>query len=80
MSGISLTNTTQFTLNGITTASTTADITTAALTVTANNTSKTYGDTKIFTGTEFSSSGLQNGETIGSVTLGSTGAVATASV
>ena len=37
---------------------------------------KTYGDTKTFAGTEFTSSGLQNSETIGSVTLASTGAAA----
>jgi len=51
-----------------------------ALTITANNASKTYGQTTTFAGTEFSSSGLQNSETIGSVTLTSAGAVSTASV
>ena len=50
----------------------------AALTVTANNASKIYGQTPILNG--FTSSGLQNGETIGSVTESSTGAAATASV
>jgi hypothetical protein len=50
------------------------------LSVTANDGSKVYGQTKSFSGTEFSSSGLQNGETIGLVTLGSTGASATAHV
>jgi hypothetical protein len=49
-----------------------------ALTVTANSTSKTYGQTLAFAGTEFSSSGLANSETIGSVTLTSPGAAATA--
>ena len=52
----------------------------ALLTVTANNASKTYGTLTTFTGSEFTPSGLQNGETIGSVTLTSTGAPATASV
>jgi len=51
-----------------------------ALTVTANSTSKTYGQTLAFAGTEFSSSGLANSETIGSVTLTSLGATATATV
>jgi len=55
-------------------------VTAAALTVTASNQSKTYGGTFTFAGTEFTSSGLQNGETIGSVTLTSAGSVATASV
>ncbi len=52
----------------------------AALTVTANNQTKTYGQTFNFAGTEFTSSGLQNGETIGSATLASSGAVNTANV
>jgi hypothetical protein len=52
----------------------------AALTVTADNAVKTYGDAKTFTGTEFTSSGLKNSETIGTVTLASTGAAATANV
>jgi F0F1-type ATP synthase epsilon subunit len=52
----------------------------AALTITANNASKTYGQTLTFAGTEFGSVGLQNGETVGSVTLASGGAPAAASV
>jgi autotransporter-associated beta strand protein len=52
----------------------------AALTVTANNGTKTYGNTLTFNGTEFTSSGLQNGETIGGVSLTSGGAAATAGV
>jgi filamentous hemagglutinin family protein len=52
----------------------------AALSVTADNQTKTYGQTLVFTGTEFTSAGLQNGETIGSVTLASAGAAAAASV
>ena len=50
------------------------------LTITASNRGKNYGQTVTFTGTEFTSSGLQNGETIGSVTLNSAGAGAGASV
>ena len=57
-----------------------ATITPAALTLTANSTSKTYGDTLTFLGTEFGHSGLQNGETVGSVSLASTGAASTANV
>jgi hypothetical protein len=39
-----------------------------------------YGSTLTFLGTEFTSSGLQNGDTIGSATLSSLGAAATAQV
>jgi hypothetical protein len=60
--------------------STTAAITAAPLTVTANNAAKTYGDAPTFAGSAFTSSGLVNGETIASVTETSPGAVATASV
>ncbi|RII26601.1 MAG: hypothetical protein CXR31_09285 [Geobacter sp.] len=52
----------------------------APLTVTASNATKTYGQTASFSGTEFTPSGLQNGETIGSVTLASAGTAATAGV
>src|SRR5207342_248139 len=52
----------------------------AALAVTANNQSKSYGQTFTFAGTEFTTSGLQNGETVGSATLTSAGAVNTAHV
>src|SRR4029078_11293239 len=52
----------------------------ASLTITANNQSKTYGQTVTFAGTEFSSTGLQNSETVGSVTLTSAGAPASAHV
>src|ERR1019366_5273123 len=52
----------------------------AALVITADNASKTYGQTLTFAGTEFTSTGLQSGETIGSVTLTSPGAVSTANV
>ena len=52
----------------------------AALTITANSTSKTYGQTVTFAGTEFTTSGLLNGDTVTSVTLTSAGAAATATV
>src|ERR1019366_5045318 len=42
--------------------------------------SKTYGSTVSFSGSEFTSSGLKNGEMVGSVSLASAGAVATAGV
>ena len=51
-----------------------------ALTITANSTSKTYGQTVTFTGAEFSTAGLVNGDTVASVSLVSAGAAATASV
>jgi hypothetical protein len=52
----------------------------APLTITANNQTKTYGQTVSFAGTEFTPSGLQNGETIGSATITSTGAGSGAAV
>jgi hypothetical protein len=52
----------------------------ATLTITANNRSKIYGQTLTFTGTEFTTAGLVNGNTVTSVTLTSSGAVATAVV
>jgi phosphodiesterase/alkaline phosphatase D-like protein len=52
----------------------------AALTITANSRSKTYGQTVTFAGTEFTPSGLVNGDTVSSVTLTSTGAAGTATV
>ena len=55
-------------------------VNTAALTITANSTSKTYGNTLTFAGTEFTDSGLVNGDTVSSVTLTSAGAPATATV
>ncbi len=57
-------------------------VTTAPLTITANNGTKVYGQT-FATGAgsaNFSSNGLVNSETIGSITISSTGAVSTASV
>src|SRR5262249_28678425 len=58
------------------------------LTITANSTSKTYGQTVTFAGTEFSvadptttpATGLVNGDTVSQVTLQSDGAGATATV
>jgi hypothetical protein len=52
----------------------------ATLTITANSTSKTYGQTVTFAGTEFTTSGLVNGNTVTSVTLTSAGAPASAAV
>jgi filamentous hemagglutinin family protein len=58
----------------------TLSITRAALSITANNASKTYGQALTFTGNEFSSSSLQNGETLSSVSLSSGGTAANANV
>ena len=55
-------------------------VTPAALTITAKSESQTYGSPFVFTGSEFTQSGLKNGETVGSVTLASSGDTATASV
>jgi hypothetical protein len=55
-------------------------VNTAALGITANDQSKTYGSTFLFNGSEFTSSGLQNSETVGSVSLASAGAAAGAHV
>jgi len=51
----------------------------AALRITANNETKYYGQAFTFTGDEFTANGLQNFETVGSVTLTSAGAAANAS-
>ena len=60
----------------------TLTITQAALAVTANNASKTYGSTHTFDtttpSTDFSVSGLKNSDTVGSVALNSAGAAGTA--
>lgn len=48
------------------------------LTITATDQVKCYGDEFIFTGNEFTSSGLISGETVGSVTLSSSGAASSA--
>src|SRR5690606_36527262 len=49
-----------------------------ALTITASNQTKTYGDTFTFTGTEFGTSGLINGDTVTLADLASLGAADTA--
>lgn len=52
----------------------------AALTITANNASKTYGDTYNLATHTYTNTALQNGETLTGVTFASAGAVATAGV
>src|SRR5208337_246727 len=52
----------------------------APLTVTANNRTKTYGQAVTFAGTEFTTVGLVNSDTVTSATLTSSGAAATATV
>src|SRR5439155_1150424 len=52
----------------------------AALTITATNRSKTYGATLTLGGSEITTSGLVNGDTVTSVTLTSAGAAAGAAV
>jgi autotransporter-associated beta strand protein len=49
-----------------------------ALNITANNTNKVYGQTVTFAGTEFTSSGLTNGDSVTRVTLTSGGVTNTA--
>ncbi len=61
-----------------TSATTTATINPASLTITAGNQSKNYGQTATLGTTAFAVNGLINGDTVGSVTLTSTGAAATA--
>src|SRR4029079_900368 len=58
------------------------NVTAKALTITANNQSKTYGNVFTFAGTEFTTGlgQLVNGNTVTSVSLASTGAPATATV
>jgi hypothetical protein len=52
----------------------TLTVTLKALTITANDRAKTYGDAITFAGTEFKADGLVNGDTVASVTLSSAGA------
>jgi len=52
----------------------------AGLTITANSTNKIYGQTVTLAGTEFTTSGLTNGDSVTSVTLSSGGAVNTATM
>ncbi|MFZ4525383.1 MAG: filamentous hemagglutinin N-terminal domain-containing protein, partial [Chlorobium sp.] len=58
----------------------TLSITRAALSITANSTTKMYGQALTFAGDEFSSSGLQNGEAMSGISLSSDGAAANANV
>ena len=60
------------------TASVSINVSAAALSITANDGSKVYGQTITFAGTEFTAGGLVNGDTVTGVTLTSTGAAATA--
>jgi hypothetical protein len=55
-------------------------VTPAPLLVIASNQTKSYGDTITFTGQEFSTTGLRNGDTVGTATVTSAGAGATAGV
>ncbi len=64
----------------ITTNSGVLTVTQAVLTVTAKNASKTYGQTLSFAGTEFTTSGLLNGDSVASVSLNSSGSAPTATV
>ena len=77
-------DTTDSNFQGTTNSATTLTVNKAVLTVTASAESKTYGQTLTFGSgsTLFTSSGLQNGETIGSVTLAvsNNGGAATAPV
>lgn len=50
------------------------------LDITVNSATKTYGDTLLFNGTEFTSVGLQSGDTLTSLTITSDGAAAEAQV
>jgi hypothetical protein len=59
---------------------TTGEISAAALTITAKDRSKTYGDALDLGATEFTAGGLVTGESIASVTLASTGAAEGADV
>ena len=56
------------------------EVTTAPLTVTADDRTKTYGDVVTFAGTEFTTAGLLNADQVTSVTLASAGAVDSAAV
>ncbi|MGZ4198799.1 MAG: Ig-like domain repeat protein, partial [Thermoleophilia bacterium] len=58
----------------------TLKVTPAPLTITANDQTKVYGATFTFSGTEFKTDGLVNGDSVHSVTLKSDGAAATAGV
>ncbi len=55
-------------------------VTPAPLTITADNETKTYGQTETLTGTDFTTSGLVNSDSVSSVSLSSTGTAGTAAV
>jgi hypothetical protein len=80
VSGFTLTGTNNGNYSLIQPTGLTADITPRQISVTALNQSKFYGQTLTFGDAEslFSSSGLQNGETIGTVSLACSGGGATA--
>ncbi|HET7034120.1 MAG TPA: MBG domain-containing protein [Thermomicrobiaceae bacterium] len=58
----------------------TVTVSAKALTITAGDTSKQYGQAVTFDGTEFSADSLVNGDTVATVSLASAGAVAAATV
>ena len=64
----------------ITYANGTLTVSPAALTITAKSETKTFGQTGNFTGTEFTTSGLFNGDSVIGVSLASAGSGSTASV
>jgi hypothetical protein len=80
VSGISISGTDAGNYTFNTTATTTANITPAALTITANSRTKTYGQLVTFAGTEFTTSGLQGTDSVNTVTLASAGAALGATV
>ena len=56
------------------------NVTNATLTITAHNLSKCFGQTLTFTGSDYTVSGLVNGNTVSAVTLTSTGSASGAAV
>ncbi|SSW91242.1 filamentous hemagglutinin family protein, partial [Rhodopseudomonas pentothenatexigens] len=58
----------------------TLQVSPAILTITGTDLSKVYGSARSFSGTEFTSTGLVNGDTVDTVSLSSAGAAATANV
>ncbi|MDO9372760.1 MAG: MBG domain-containing protein, partial [Ferruginibacter sp.] len=68
------------TCGNVTSTSALLTVNAKALTVTADNRTKTYGDAVTFAGTEFTTAGLVNGDAVASVTLTSAGAAATATL
>ena len=64
--------------DGTTTLNQLLTVTPAALTITANNQTKSYGNTLTFAGIEFTTSAMYNGDAVTSVALSSTGAAASA--